>query len=88
MKANGRQIKKNGGSKSLFFKYWHLLYDELMLQEARSSSSRNISPANFNHSGAVDAQPVSKQYVSLSMFGLTIVPPLSQYLDLSFLFEI
>uniref|UniRef100_K4AMT4 RNase H type-1 domain-containing protein n=2 Tax=Setaria TaxID=4554 RepID=K4AMT4_SETIT len=31
--------------------------------EARSSSSRHISPVNFNHSGAVDAQPVSKQYM-------------------------
>lgn len=31
--------------------------------EAISSSSRHISPANFNHSGAVDAQPISRQYM-------------------------
>jgi hypothetical protein len=34
-----------------------------MLQEARSSSSSHISPANLNHSGAVEAQPVSRQYM-------------------------
>ncbi|XP_039784094.1 uncharacterized protein LOC120650866 isoform X2 [Panicum virgatum] len=32
-------------------------------QEARSSSSSHISPANLNHSGAVEAQPVSRQYM-------------------------
>jgi hypothetical protein len=47
-----------------------IVYDELMLQEARSSSFGHISPANFNHTGAVDAQPISKQYVSSIMFGL------------------
>ncbi|RLN38989.1 uncharacterized protein C2845_PM01G40740 [Panicum miliaceum] len=31
--------------------------------EARSSSSSHISPANCNHCGAVEAQPVSKQYM-------------------------
>ncbi|XP_039784092.1 uncharacterized protein LOC120650866 isoform X1 [Panicum virgatum] len=31
--------------------------------EARSSSSSHISPANLNHSGAVEAQPVSRQYM-------------------------
>jgi len=41
--------------------------------EARSSSSSHISPANLNHSGAVEAQPVSRQYVSLIMFGLIII---------------
>ena len=44
-----------------------------MLQEARSSSSSHISPANLNHSGAVEAQPVSRQYVSLIKFGLIII---------------
>ncbi|XP_066386415.1 uncharacterized protein [Miscanthus floridulus] len=31
--------------------------------EARSSSFGHMSPANFNHTGAVDAQPISKQYM-------------------------
>ncbi|CAN6299195.1 unnamed protein product [Urochloa humidicola] len=31
--------------------------------EAKSSSSRHIPPANLRHSGAVEAQPISKQYM-------------------------
>ncbi|CAL4933744.1 unnamed protein product [Urochloa decumbens] len=42
--------------------------------EAKSSSSRHISPANLRHSGVVEAQPISKQYEAKSSSSRHISP--------------
>ncbi|XP_044395540.1 uncharacterized protein [Triticum aestivum] len=42
-------------------------------QEAKPRSSSYSSPNNLNHTGAFDAQPVSKQYISRLREGLGVV---------------